>query len=178
MGKVSIGLRGWRFDEADVLQSTGELKPLANMPEDAQQRVLRLAELVEKPCDACWLIHGKAERQRCHSARIVYGEPMGEVLLCAEHEPDFVYWFREEEGAELAGHRELQNAFHQWFADGGRAPEGYEYEHVETDPDDLPEPEMEVEPLEEELAAMSEEEREALGVDLDDLDIDLDTDGN
>jgi hypothetical protein len=177
MGKVSIGLRGWRFDEADVLTADGSLKPLANMPEDARDRVLRLAGLVEKPCDACWLIHGEEEKRRCRSAQVVYGEPLGEVLLCAHHEPDFVYWFREEGGHELAGHRELQNAFHEWFADGGRAPEDYEgTEHVETDPDSIPEPSHEVAPLEEELAAMSEEERAALGIDLSDLDVDRDVD--
>jgi hypothetical protein len=174
MGKVSIALRGWRFDEADVLQSTGDLKPLINMPEDARERVLRLVELVEKPCDACWLIHGESEKRRCRSARVVYGEPLAEVLLCADHESDFVYWFREEGGRDLAGERELRDTFHQWFADEGRAPDGYAHEHVETDPESLPEPEMAVEPLENELAGMSEEERQALGIDLSDLEIDAD----
>jgi hypothetical protein len=174
MAKVSIGLRGWRFDEEAVLGDDGSLKPIARIPEEPRERIARLATLVNKPCDACWLIHGEAERQRCNPARVIYGEPLGEVLLCDDHEPDFLYWFREERGNELAGKRHLQNAFHQWFADGGRAPEGYGgVDHVDTDPDTLvqPDPTQELPALEEELAEMDEEEREALNVDLSDLDI-------
>jgi len=69
----------------------------------------------------------------------------------------------------------MQDAFHEWFAEGGRAPEGYEgIEHVNTDPDALPEepdPTEELPTLEEELEAMDDEDLDALGVDLDDLDL-------
>jgi hypothetical protein len=35
----------------------------------------------------------------------------------------------------------MKDAFHEWFADGGRAPEGYGgMEHVDTDPGSLPDP--------------------------------------
>ncbi|MFC7154969.1 hypothetical protein ACFQPA_05800 [Halomarina halobia] len=174
MAKVSIGLRGWRFDEEAILDEDGDLKPIARIPDDDRERIARLATLVTKPCDACWLIHGEAEKRKCRQARVVYGEPLGEVLLCNQHETDFLYWFREEMGHELAGSRHVQNAFHQWFADGGRAPDDYEgTEHVDTDPDGLrqPDPNPRLDPLEEELANMSEEEREALGVDFSDLDL-------
>ena len=173
MAKVSIGLRGWRFDEEDVLDGD-ELKPLREMPQDARERVARLAVIYNNPCDCCWLVHGEENQRQCNVARVVYGEPLGEVLLCEEHEPDFLYWFREELGHDLAGKRLLQNAFHQWFADGGRAPEGYAgTEHVDTDPEGLPDPEAQrdLSSLEEELAGMSDEEREALDVDLSDLDV-------
>ena len=174
MSKVSIGLRGWRFDEEAVLDDDGTLKPLARIPPDPRERIARLATLVSEPCDACWLTYGEEESQRCKQARVVYGEPLGEVLLCNEHEADFLYWFREEGGADIAGDRLLQNAFHQWFADGGEAPEGYDgMEHVDTDPDGVvqPDPNPQLDDLETELAEMSEEEREALDIDLSDLDV-------
>jgi hypothetical protein len=175
MSKVSIGLRGWRFDESAVLEPDGDLKPLREMPQDARDRISRLATLVNEPCDACWLIHGEEQRRRCNVAQVVYGEPLGEVLLCDDHEPDFVYWFREEDGSALAGSRNMRNAFHAWFHDGGRAPEDYEsIEHVETDPDTVPKKRHAdaLPSLEEELAGMSEQEREALGVDVDLSDLD------
>jgi len=174
MAKVSIGLRGWRFDEEAVLDDGRSLKPLARIPEEPRQRIARLATLVDKPCDACWLIHGETNGRQCNPAEIVYGEPLGEVVLCADHESDFLYWFREEDGSDLAGNRLLQNAFHQWFDDGGRAPEGYGgTDHVETDPASVPQPPRnpELDDLETELEEMSEEEREALGVDFSDLDL-------
>lgn len=145
MAKVSIGLRGWRFEESEVFTDGETFKPLSAMPEDTRHRLLRLASLVEEPCDACYLTHGEAEKHRCMPAQIVYGEPFDEVVLCDEHEPDFLYWFREDGGADLAGTDEFANAFHEWYADGGRAPEDYGgLEHVETDPatlPDLPDPE-------------------------------------
>jgi hypothetical protein len=174
MGKVSIGLRGWRFDEETVIDDDGSLRPLSEVPPEPRERIARLAVLVTEPCDACWLIHGEADAARCKQAQVVYGEPLGEVLLCNDHEADFLYWFREEGGADLAGDRLLQNAFQQWFADGGRAPEGYGgMDHVDTDPDDVaqPDPNPELDDLETELSNMSEEEREALDVDLSDLDL-------
>jgi len=64
-------------------------------PEEPRERLVRLVGLVEEPCDVCYLEHGEAEVHRCNQARIVYGEPNGEVLLCPEHEPDLIYWFRE-----------------------------------------------------------------------------------
>jgi hypothetical protein len=172
MSKVSIGLRGWRFDEDDVFDTDGAIKPLAQMPPDARQRVSRLTAIIGNACDACWLIED--EKEECNVARVVYGEAMGEVLLCEEHEPDFLYWFREEGGEEFAGEVAMQEYFHQWFLDGGRAPEGYaSMEHVEEEPDALPEaPDSgEIEPIEEELKGMDDEEREALDVDLSDLDL-------
>jgi hypothetical protein len=141
MVKVSIGLRGWRFEENDVFTSDGEVRPLDEMPPDARDRVLRLSALVGSPCDACWLIHGDDDIERCRAADVVYGEPMAEVVLCTPHEPDFLYWYREEGGSAYRGSDDLEDAFYEWFADGGRAPEGYAgIEHVDTDPEDLPEP--------------------------------------
>jgi hypothetical protein len=141
MSKVSIGLRGWRFEEREVFTEDGEFRPLTEIPEDARHRLVRLGIIVERPCDACYLVHGESEKERCRQATIVYGEPLDEVLLCDRHEADFLYWFREEGGRGLAGDDEFTDAFHEWFADGSRAPEGYAgLEHVETDPDSLPDP--------------------------------------
>jgi hypothetical protein len=141
MGKISIGLRGWRFDEAAVLGDDGTVRPLDEIPEEQRQRLVRLEQLLDRPCDACYLIHGEADKQRCRQATIVYGEPFDEVLLCDAHEPDFLYWFREAGGRDLQGDEAFRDAFHEWFADGGRAPDGYAgLDHVETDPDSLPEP--------------------------------------
>ncbi len=141
MAKVSIGLRGWRFEEETVFTSDGEIRPLDEMPPDARDRVLRLSALVGSPCDACWLIHGERNIKRCRAADVVYGEPLSEVVLCTSHESDFLYWYREEGGDAYRGSEDLEEAFYEWFADGGRAPEGYiGVEHVDTDPGDLPEP--------------------------------------
>jgi hypothetical protein len=141
MSKVSIGLRGWRFEEREVFTEDGEFRPLTEIPEDARHRLVRLGLIVERPCDACYLVHGEQEKERCRQATIVYGEPLDEVLLCDSHEADFLYWFREEGGRQLTGDDEFKDAFHEWFAGGGRAPEGYGgLEHVETDPDALPDP--------------------------------------
>lgn len=140
-GKVSIGLRGWRFDEDEVFDESGAYRPLSEMPRDVANRVSRLSALVTAPCHACYLVHGEAEIGRCRVAKVVYGEPMSEVLLCTQHEPDFLYWYREAGGEALRGDPELRDAFHEWFADGGRAPEGYGgLEHVDTDPENLPDP--------------------------------------
>ena len=140
MAKVSIGLRGWRFEEADVFTSEGEVRPLDEMPPDARERVLRLSALVGSPCDACWLIHGDENIEQCRVAEVVYGEPLAEVVLCGTHEPDFLYWYREKGGDAYRGSEDLEDAFHEWFAGGGRAPDDYRgIEHVDTDPDDLPE---------------------------------------
>jgi len=141
MSKVSIGLRGWRFDEDEVFTDEGELKPFDEMPPEPRTRIIRLHRLVEAPCDACWLIHGDAEVHKCNVASTVYGEPFSEVVLCAEHEHDFLYWYREEGGREYRGEEDFEDAFHEWFADGNRAPEGYgTIEHVDTDPEDVPVP--------------------------------------
>jgi hypothetical protein len=141
MAKVSIGLRGWRFEEREVFTDTGEFRPLTEIPEETRHRLVRLSLIVDRPCDACYLEHGDAEKERCRPATIVYGEPLDEVLLCDVHEADFLYWFREEGGRELAGDDAFRDAFHEWFAGGGRAPEGYGgIDHVETDPDSLPDP--------------------------------------
>jgi hypothetical protein len=175
MAKVSIGLRGWRFDEETVFDAEGNLRSLEEIPPETRQRLARLTAVIGEPCDACWLIHGAENRRECNPARVVYGEPMGEVVVCDDHEADFVYWFREESGADFAGTTAMRDAFHEWFADGGRAPEDYAgIEHVDEEPDALPEaPDTSegIPSLEEELDQMDEEEREALDLDLDDLDL-------
>ena len=139
MAKVSIGLRGWRFEEDEIFSDDEELKPLDEIPEDPRERLLRLVSLVEEPCDVCYLDYGESEVHRCNEAEIVYGEPDGEVLLCPEHEPDLLYWFREEGGSDHKGSVEFADRFHEWIGAGNEAPEGYgSVEHVEQDPDGLP----------------------------------------
>ena len=139
MAKVSIGLRGWRFDEEAVFGPDGEVRPLEEMDPDDRDRLVRLVDLVERPCSACYLVHG--ERAPCEDAAVVYGEPGSEVLLCDAHEHDFVYWYREAGGSDYRGEARLRTAFHDWFDDGGRAPDGYVgVEHVETDPEAVSDP--------------------------------------
>ena len=140
MAKVSIGLRGWRFEEDEIFSDDGELKPLDEIPEDPRERLIRLVSLVEEPCDVCYLEYGEEEVHRCREAEIVYGEPEGEVLLCPEHEPDLIYWFREAGGSEHKGSVEFGDRFHEWVAAGNESPEGFgSVEHVEEDPGGLPE---------------------------------------
>jgi len=140
MAKVSIGLRGWRFDEAEVFDEDGEFRPFGGLSPDVQRRLARLAVIHDEPCDACWLVHGEENVEDCAVAAAVYGEPFAEVLLCGDHERDFHFWY-EREGHRFAGTEEFQDRFHEWFAAGGRASEDYEgVEHVETDPADLPDP--------------------------------------
>jgi hypothetical protein len=140
MAKVSIGLRGWRFDEADIVSEDGVLKPLEEIPEEPRERLVRLVGLVDEPCDVCYLEYGEEEAHRCAEAAIVYGEPGGEVLLCDAHEPDLVYWYREAGGAAHAGEQTFGDRFHEWIAAGNEAPPGYEsVEHVDEDPEGLPE---------------------------------------
>ncbi|MFB6137620.1 MAG: hypothetical protein ABEJ42_04685 [Halobacteriaceae archaeon] len=141
MAKVSIGLRGWRFDESAVFDDAGNFRSVEDMPADTRKRLVRLVALYDAPCDACWLIHGDEALERCNVSSVVYGEPMAEVTLCDAHEADFLYWFRECGGAEYRGSAAVQDEFHEWFAAGNRAPEGYGgLEHVETDPDAVPDP--------------------------------------
>jgi hypothetical protein len=140
MPKVSIGLRGWRFDEADIVSEDGVLKPLDEIPEEPRERLVRLVGLVDEPCDVCYLEHGEEAAHRCAEAAIVYGEPGGEVLLCDAHESELVYWYREAGGADYAGEQTFGDRFHEWVAAGNEAPAGYEsVEHVEEDPEGLPE---------------------------------------
>ena len=175
MGKVNIGLRGWRFDEDAVFDDEGKIRPLGTMDPDARDRVLRLAERVNDSCDACWIVHGEENAEEHSPAEVIYGEPRGEVVLCSDHERDFVYWFRREADDDLIGHPELGDAFHEWFMDGGRAPEEFPpLEHVDESPEEVPEakdPFEEMPGLEAELAELDDEELEALDVDLDDLDV-------
>ncbi|MFB6185688.1 MAG: hypothetical protein ABEI86_02330, partial [Halobacteriaceae archaeon] len=124
MEKVSIGLRGWRFDESEVFTDNGEYRPLDEMSKDTRKRLVRLSAIHDQPCHACWLIHGDENIEECNKAEIVYGEPLAEVLLCEEHSDDFAYWYFEEEGNQYRGEDEFQDKFHAWFADGNRAPEG------------------------------------------------------
>jgi hypothetical protein len=188
MAKVSVGLRGWRFDEEELFTEDGNWHPLDELPADTRNRILRLGLLVEQPCDACYLIHGEAEKKRCTPAAIVYGEPGDEVLLCDAHEADFLYWFREAGGSELAGEERFRDEFHEWFAAGNRAPDGYgPDEHVEQAPDelpDLPSPEEAQRRLEEaveyeevsydmrDAADWGSQEDDEAPVDLDDIDLD------
>lgn len=174
MGKVSIGIRGWRFDEATVFDERGELRPLEDIPEDERNRLVRLSAILGEPCDACWLRYGSEGLDAANPVEIVYGEPLAEVLLCADHEPDFLFWFRERDGSRFAGTATLPDRFHEWFDDGGRAPEGYAgIEHVDEAPDRLPEAREQggIEAVEQEVAGMDEAERAALDLDLDDLDV-------
>lgn len=160
MAKVSIGLRGWRFEEDDVFDGDGRFRPLAEMDRDDRERLARLVDLVDRPCDACALVSDERESHR--QARVVYGEPGSEVLCCDPHETDFVYWFREAGGATHRGDPTLREAFHDWFDGGGRAPEDYAgVEHVDTAPEALPDP-PDAERLREELEA---------GVELDRVDL-------
>lgn len=141
MGKVSIGMLGWRFDEDEVFEGDGSFRQLDEMPHDVRQRLVRLGMVTNAPCNACWLIHGDENVDECNRAGYIYGEPLSEVIVCEEHEPDFIYWFREDGGSEYRGSDEFQDAFFEWFLDGNRAPDRYEgMEYVESDPDDLPDP--------------------------------------
>ncbi len=175
MAKVSIGLRGWRFDEDEVFDEEGNVRPLVEMDDDTVYRLVRLSAILGEPCDACWLQEDDVED--CNAAAIVYGEPLSEVVLCERHEADFLYWFREEGGSEYAGSDELQDAFHEWFVSGNRAPEGYAgLDHVEENPSDLPEPPTEPEQcgldeVDEQVDEMSEAEREAMDLDTDVFDV-------
>ena len=174
MSKVSIGLRGWRFDEDDVFDANGEVHDIAELPEDTRNRLLRLQTLLDEPCNACWLIHGQKGIERCNRAQVVYGEPLAEVVLCNDHERHFVYWFREGGGSEYAGTATLQDGFHEWFADGNRAPEGYEgIDHVDRAPGDLPDPmaEESLEAVATQVAELDDAEAEALDLELDSLDV-------
>ena len=143
MSKVSIGLRGWRFDEDEVFTDDGDVRPFDEMREDTRRRLVRVGVLYGSPCDACWLIHGDDDLEACNDATVVYGEPLSEVTVCDTHEADFLYWFREDGGIEHAETERFEDAFHEWFAAGNRAPEGYgSVEHVDTDPRNLPETAM------------------------------------
>ncbi|SDZ83061.1 hypothetical protein SAMN04488065_0630 [Haloplanus vescus] len=179
MAKVSIGLRGWRFEESEVFTEDGEFKPLDEIPEEPRERLVRLTYLVEEPCDACYLEHGDEHIERCAPAAIVYGEPGDELLLCDDHEADFLYWYREAGGKAHRGDPDFREQFHDWFANGGRAPDAYGgLDHVETDPDTLPAP-----PGPEEVHQRVNESFEGRTIDLrddrdeetgDDEDLDLD----
>ncbi|MEF8774969.1 MAG: hypothetical protein V5A43_00505 [Haloarculaceae archaeon] len=175
MSKVSIALRGWRFDEDDVFDQDGDLKALGEMPADSRHRIVRLAQISGDACDACWLLHGEADIHRANQGTIVYGEPMAEVLLCADHEADFLYWFREAGGSASAGDAEFPDRFHEWFADGNRAPEDYEgLDHVEGEAGAYGFREASACGLDDvahELDEMDRAEAEATDVDLDALDL-------
>ncbi len=166
MGKVSIALRGWRFDEDAVFDENGELRPLEDVDDDTRERLIRLRVVAGEPCDACYLLN--EAKSDCNVARIVYGEPLGEVLLCPDHEPDFLYWFREADGSDHAGDEHFADIFHEWFAAGNCAPEGYEgLEYVDTEPDRVPAPEMDedIPELEEAIEEMDDEALDDLGMD-------------
>lgn len=141
MAKVSIGLRGWRFDEEAVFTPDGEFRPIEEIPPADRDRLRRLTVLVEAPCYACWAIHGDEAIDRCNVPGAVWGEPFDEVLVCPDHELDFRYWFQEAGGDEHIDTGAFRDAFLDWFRAGNRAPEAYEpIEHVDTNPTDLPRP--------------------------------------
>ena len=162
MGKVNVGLRGWRFAEADIFRDDGLFKQIDEIPMDDRQRLLRLVSLVEHPCDACRLIHGEEEVHKANQAAVVYGEPNDEVVLCPDHEADFIYWYQAAGGSDHRGTAAFDDAFIEWFDAGGRAPADFEaVEHVETAPEALPEP-----PDAAELNAMLSEGYEPERIDL------------
>jgi len=174
MSKVSVGLRGWRFDEDEIFTDEGLFKKLGEIPLDARQRLIRLVFLVEKPCDACRIQHGEDSLERAQQAAAVYGEPDGEVLLCDDHEADFIYWYQQAGGSDHRGEPEFADAFFGWFSDGGRAPDGFgAVEHVETDPEELPDP-PDATDIQETLEANYERERIDLKQYADDTDTDRD----
>ncbi|MFB6103784.1 MAG: hypothetical protein ABEJ57_01680 [Halobacteriaceae archaeon] len=141
MGKVSIALEGWRFDEDALFDDNGEFRPLSDLDPDTRKRLVRLTSLRGEPCDACWLIHGDEAIQQCNVAGYVYGEPMAEVLLCEDHVDDFYYWYQDDGGAQYRGTEVFQDRFHEWFAEGNRAPDDYAgVEHERTAPEDVPRP--------------------------------------
>ena len=166
MGKVSIALRGWRFDEEEVFDEDGEIRPLEEVSEETRRRLVRLRVVAGEPCDLCWLLN--EFKSDCNVARIVYGEPLSEVLLCPDHETDFLYWYREDGGSAHRGEENFADYFHEWFATGNRAPEGYGgIDHVDTEPDRVPAPDMDedVPELEEALKDIEDEDLDALGTD-------------
>jgi hypothetical protein len=137
MTKVSIGLRGWRFDEDEVFDGEGGYRPRSEMDDDTRERLERLPMLLDQPCDVCYLGDGDADAEPA----AVYGEPGAEVLVCDDHEATFYYWFLEAGGDEYEGSPDLQDAFHEWVAAGNSEPDWYEGpQHVETDPESLPDP--------------------------------------
>ena len=141
MAKVSIGLRGWRFEEEAVFTDDGEFLPLEEMDDGVRERLVRLTDAVGSPCDACYLEFGEEDVAECEQASVIYGEPTSEVVLCDEHERDLVYWYQEAGGDAYRGTSAFQSAFYDWFEDGGRAPASFEgIEHVDTDPLDVPTP--------------------------------------
>jgi hypothetical protein len=170
MGKVSIALRGWRFDEEEVFDENDDIRPLEEMSEETRRRLIRLRVVAGEPCDVCWLLNEK--KADCNVARIVYGEPLSEVLLCPEHEPHFLYWFREGPGQRAKGDSDFADLFHEWFAAGNRAPDDYEgLEYVDTEPDEIPAPDMgeDVPELEEAIEELDDEELDAIGMDYSDI---------
>lgn len=169
MEKVSIGLRGWRFDEEAVFTDDGEFRPLDDIDDDVLQRLVRLSVLVGSPCDACWLVHGDDNIESCNVVEAVYGEPMSEVVVCREHERDLIYWYQHEGGDEYRGEEAFQDAFYEWFEAGNRAPDSFAgLEHVDTDPGELPDP---PEPDQELIDAAGAESGDRIDL----RDVDLDT---
>jgi hypothetical protein len=170
MGKVSIALRGWRFEEDEVFDDDGRIRPLEEVEESTRERLIRLRVVAGEPCDACYLVN--EDKADCNVARIVYGEPLSEVLLCPDHETEFLYWFREAGGTEFRGDSQFADIFHEWFAAGNRAPDGYGgIEHVDTDPDRIPAPDMgeDVPELEEAIEELDDEALDDLGMDYSEL---------
>ena len=179
MTKVSIGFRGWRFDESEVFDEDGSYRPLPEMDEDTRERIERIPTLSGQPCDVCYLEEEAGERDSRNEPTAVYGEPGAEVLVCDEHEATFYYWFLEAGGDAHEGTPDLQDEFHEWAAAGNREPEQYDGpDHVETDPENIPAPRagdlygLPVELPEEEQARLDLLE----GHDADELEGDLDLD--
>lgn len=174
MGKVSIALRGWRFDEAELFDDAGEFRPLAELDPDTRKRLVRLTAIYDQPCHGCWLVHGDENIQDCNVAEYVYGEPLAEVLLCTDHVDDFYYWYQQAGGASHRGTDRFQDEFHEWFAAGNRAPDSFGgVAHESTDPDEIPDPD----PPEPGVFSVELDEDERVEIDLRDAidDTDIDT---
>lgn len=123
--KVCIGLRGWKFDPDNIFDAEGDMKPIDEIPEDDRLRVVRLREIIGNACHVCMLRNPEEGWDAWRKADAVYGEPTHEVLVCDEHEKEFLYWFWDEGGEEYKGENELQTRFHDWVEEGGEAPAGY-----------------------------------------------------
>ncbi len=97
--------------------SDGRVRPLR--PGAGNSPAVRvLAERVSTPVTPAGLFTA-TKTSNSATSRIVYGEPMGEVLVCSDHEADFLYWFREEGGEPTAAKRRSAE-FHEWFQGGNR----------------------------------------------------------
>ncbi|MFB6283315.1 MAG: hypothetical protein ABEK59_05185 [Halobacteria archaeon] len=113
--KISIGLRGWRFNPDDVFDADGNLKSPEEIPEDQRERIARLPDIIGNACHVCMLLNPDEGWDEWTKATVVYGEPRHEVLTCDDHEPVFETWFFDEGGEALKGSDNLADTFHAWI---------------------------------------------------------------